>query len=280
MRTVWEIVGQKRRSLSVGWWGSWPATGEPGGTSPWVVSDRVLAKLLSGAEFDRDTWPHNLFDRFEAGFETARETYRADFDAVFDGRPAGLEKLAWESFLIDAFHADVVAGLWDEAQLETAFVYLPGLEILRHRAESADAEITLMQKAAAFETYTRWLDARVAGLIESTGPGTTVLVVADPGRRGGAESEGFAVVRRTGLSGGCVEGPAGARIVAALALVLAGFPLSDELPGLDGLECLRPLAGSAGTIASYGERSIGPDDFSSAYDREMLERLRSLGYLN
>jgi hypothetical protein len=278
VRTVWEIVGHKRRALSVGWWGSWPALGSAEVSAPWVVSDRVLAKLLSGATFDRDTWPEALFARLNADFAETRENFRVEFDTVLTGHPDAIVKLAWESFLIDAFHTDTVRRLWDDASIECAFVYLPGLEILRHRVQ--DVGITVLQQAALFESYTRWLDHQIAELIAVAGPDATIMLVGDPGRGASNGAEGFAVVRRAGLAAGCVDGPQESLAVTPLALALSGFPSSAELSGLGDVTCLRSVATGSGTVPTYGRRHIGIGDSGSSYDEEMVERLRSLGYLN
>ena len=280
VRTVGEIVGHKRRALSVGWWGSWPASGGDAASAPWVVSDRVLAKLLSGAAFDRDAWPEALYARLQADFPAARKSFRVEFDAAFAGHPDPVRELAWESFLIDAFHADVVRGLWDAAAIDSAFVYLPGLEILRHRVATAGTGITVLQQAAVFESYTSWFDGRLADLIAMAGEDATIMVVTDPGRRAAPGAEGFAVVRGAGLPRGCVERPAGPRAVATLALALSGFPASAEMPPLDELVCLRSVASGTARVPTYGRRRIGAEDVTSPYDEEMVERLRSLGYLN
>jgi len=280
VRTVWEIVGHQRRTLSVGWWGSWPASGGEAASAPWVVSDRVLAKLLSGATFDRDAWPEALYSRLNADFVQGHESFRLEFDAVFAGHPDSIAKLAWESFLIDAFHTDVVFDLWDDAAIESAFVYLPGLEILRYRAELASAGFTVLQQAALFESYTRWLDERIADLIAAAGEDATILVVADPGRRASREAEGFAVVRGAGVAAGCLERPLGSRTVTTLALALNGFPASAEMPALGELVCLRSIGSGFETVPTYGRRPIGAEDATSSYDEEMVDRLRSLGYLN
>jgi len=280
VRTVWEIVGHDRPTLSVGWWGSWPASGGAQASAPWVVSDRVLAKLLSDAPFDRDTWPEELYERLNAGFAATAARFRVEFDSRFGGHSEAARRLGWESFLIDAFHIDAVLGLWDEATIETAFVYLPGLEILRHRTGTSAEGMTMLQKAALFESYTRSIDEKIGGLIELVGEGATIVVVADPGRAATAGAEGFAVVRGAGLAAGCVEAPAGSPAVTPLVLALDGFPASAEMPALDGLACLKSIVARSEPVPTYGRRRIGSGGVGSPYDEEMVERLRSLGYLN
>jgi len=46
------------------------------------------------------------------------------------------------------------------------------------------------------------------------------------------------------------------------------------------LVCLRSVASGTARVPTYGRRRIGAEDVTSPYDEEMVERLRSLGYLN
>jgi len=52
------------------------------------------------------------------------------------------------------------------------------------------------------------------------------------------------------------------------------------MPALGELVCLRSIATGFETVPTYGRRRIGVEDATSSYDEEMVERLRSLGYLN
>ena len=65
-----------------------------------------------------------------------------------------------------------------------------------------------------------------------------------------------------------------------LALELSGFPASAELSGLGDVTCLRSVVAGSETVPTYGRRRIVVQDSGSSYDEEMVERLRSLGYLN
>ena len=66
--------------------------------------------------------------------------------------------------------------------------------------------------------------------------------------------------------------------VAPLALGLAGFPRSDELTGAQPGTCL-PAAMPEHSVATYGRRPRSPSPQRSPSDPEMLERLKSLGYV-
>ena len=78
VRTLWEIVGLTRPASAVGWWASWPARGTQGDPPEgYVVSDRVLSKLLSQSAEDRDTAPESLYPRLARDFPADRAAWRA-----------------------------------------------------------------------------------------------------------------------------------------------------------------------------------------------------------
>ena len=81
-------------------------------------------------------------------------------------------------------------------------------------------------------------------------------------------------------SAGCV-GPLLQRLdPAAVVLAVLGFPVSEEMPGRVPEQCWSSLPETPGRIESYGERPPVQGRAASDYDEEMVERLRSLGYLN
>jgi hypothetical protein len=267
---LWEIVGLKDPVAAVGWWASWPADApEHGGPRGYVVTDRVLAKLLARRPGDRDTSPASLFDRLDAGFEAERARLRAEFATLFGGlRDEALERLAWESFLIDGYHAAALELLRGDPAVRTAFVYLPGLDILRRRTDAAPV----------VESYVRWLDGRVAALA-SPSPGGHVLLIGDAGRSATASSEGFLAVLGPAAEPGCIGTPVTPLDAAPTALALLGYPLSREMPGRLPAVCVAAPAGAPPAVAGYGRKVLPARTPQSDYDPEMVERLRSLGYV-
>jgi hypothetical protein len=273
VRSLWEIAGLERPSSVVGWWASWPARGTEGDPKTgYVVSDRVLAKLLSNDPDDRDTAPASLFTRLAREFPADRAAWRAAFDERFGPLRGDVRALAWESFLIDAFAWKTTLRVLDDAAVTASFTYLPGLDILRSRLRSHGGE------DAAIETYLRWLDASVfTDLAAARDEG--ILVVADPGRTAAADEEGFVAVTGGGAVPRCVGPAVGDLDVAPIVLRLAGLPVSREMRGRAPGTCFEGAPPAPPPIATWGRRGRPAEASGSDYDPEMIERLKSLGYL-
>jgi hypothetical protein len=273
VRTMWEIAGLAQPTAVVGWWASWPARGTEGDlTRGYVVSDRVLAKLLSGAAEDRDTAPSSLFTRLARDFPADRTAWRASFDVHFPDLSGEVRAVAWESVLIDTFAWRTSLKLLEDPAIATSLCYLPGLDILRTRLRSRP------DAARAIEDYVRWLDAAVFAEL----PGRRddlILVVADPGRSASDDAEGFVAVNGAGAVPSCVGPVLGDLDIAPIALRLAGLPVSREMRGRAPDRCFEGAAAPPTPLATWGRRGDPAETRASEYDPEMVLRLKSLGYL-
>jgi len=272
VRALWEIAGLTGPSAVVGWWATWPARGTEGDpTAGYVVSDRVLAKLISQGAEDRDTAPASLFTRLARDFPPDRAAWRADFDARFPELTGEVRAFAWESFLIDSFAWRTSLRLLDDPAVATCLTYLPGLDILRTR-------LRLHPDASAVESYVKWLDASVFAELASRS-GDLTLVVADPGRSSAEDAEGFVAVSGGGAVPLCVGPAIGDVDVAPIALRLAGLPASREMRGCAPDRCFEGAAPTLPPVATWGRRGSPAEAPASEYDPEMVLRLKSLGYL-
>jgi len=273
VRALWELTGLVRKSAAVGWWASWPARGVEGDPpADYVVSDRVLAKLLAERGEDRDTAPESLYARLALSFPADRARWREGFDPRFVELPEPVRAMVWESYLIDVFALQTSSALMADPQVGSSYAYLPGLDILRERlASRPDA-------AAAVTAYLRWLDETVVtGL--SAASGDVVVLIADPGRAPARDAEGFVAVVGGGAAAACVGPAIGDLDVAPLVLRLAGLPASREMPGRAPGRCLEGAPPAPETIATWGRRGRPQIAPGSDDDPEMVERLKSLGYL-
>jgi hypothetical protein len=273
VRTLWEIAGLAQPTAVVGWWASWPARGTEGDpTVGYVVSDRVLAKLLSHAAEDRDTAPASLFARLELEFPADRTLWRASFDAHFPELSGEVRAVAWESYLIDAFAWHTSLRLLQDPAVATSLTYLPGLDILRTRLRlRPDA-------GTAIEDYLRWLDGSVFAELAARSD-DLILVVADPGRSAAEDAEGFVAVSGGGAVPSCVGPAIGDLDVAPIALRLAGLPASREMHGRAPDRCFEGAPPGLPAVATWGRRGSPAEVPASEYDPDMVLRLKSLGYL-
>ena len=271
VRTLWEIAGLKQAAAGVGWWASWPAQDNPAGG--YVVTDRVLPKLLSGVTGDRDTAPSALYGKLGEDFARGRKDREEQFHRWFDDLAVDddVARLLRESYLIDRFALETMVTLLADRDVRSGYVYLPGLDILRTRLLTGTGQ--------ALQRYISWLDQEIGSGLLPAGEAVLVLV-ADPGRSATGLEEGFVLVRGPGIPGGCVGPVLDLLQVAPLVLGLLGYPMSEELTGAPPSACLvgedretTPL------IQSYGRRSPPTSRIISDFDPELVERLRSLGYI-
>ena len=280
VRTVWEIAALARPSVAVGWWASWPARGTEGDPAlRYVVSDRTLVKLLAGSADDRDTMPESLFARLAGTFAADRSGWREDCARRFAGLPDAARALVCESLVIDAFAWTTATRLTADPDVASAFAYLPGLDILRTRMTRAAAGTAEAQVAAqAIEGYVRWLDATVfAGC---GGPwAARVVLVADPGRSAGPGAEGFVAVSGGGAEAACI-GPTVRDVdVAPIVLRSLALPMATDMPGTLPGRCFDGAPPAPAGIATWGRRGGSAVAAISDEDPEVLERLKSLGYV-
>jgi hypothetical protein len=273
VRTLWEIAGFDRKSAVVGWWASWPARGTEGDPPGYVVSDRVLAKLLAGRDEDRDTAPPALYTRLAGEFSADRDRWRSEFAARFTGLSDDVAARAWESFLIDAFAWKSAGEILQDPAVGSAFVYLPGLDILRTRLAPRGPAAGVVTSA-----YVAWLESAVIAALPN-GENDRIVLIADPGRSAPRDAEGFVAVTGDGVAPSCVGPSIGDLDVAPLVLRLAGLPSSREMIGTGPARCFEHAAPAVPSIATWGRRGRPETERESDYDPEMVERLKSLGYL-
>jgi hypothetical protein len=278
VRTLWEIAALVRPTIAVGFWSSWPARGIEGDAhGSYVVSDRLLAKLLSGTPEDRDVEPASLFGRLAQELPADRAALRADLTARFASLPEPVASIVWESLLIDGHAWRTARRLSADPEVGSVFVYLPGLDILRTRLRGAigpgDAEAAV--GARAIESYVRWLDETI--LAEAASGFKHLVLVADPGRSAPPTAEGFVAVASGAAEARCVGPPVGDLDVAPIVLSSLGLPASRELRGVAPVAC--GLEAAAAPIATWGRRGAPARGTASADDPEMVERLKSLGYV-
>jgi hypothetical protein len=261
-KTFWNVASEKGLRVGVvNWWASWPAEAVNG----FVVSDRTFLKLEKGGSLEHEVHPPEAFARLRPLQAIGEQ----------DPRPRRL----------DRFHVAALRLLREGARADLEAVYLNGLDVFTmQRLEPAAADVaSLDARLSEVRAYHRFLDERLAEISADLAPDDVLIVVGDPGRfaRGSSrDAAGLLLLVGAGVRPGAL-GLASERDVAPTILHLLGLPVSRELPGRVLEEALDPGFRSAHpvrTVASYGRRPRG-GAAGSPFDRDVMEELRSLGYI-
>jgi hypothetical protein len=263
VKTFWNVASEKGlRVAVVNWWASWPADSVNGS----LVTDRAFFKLEKGGLPDRDAFPLELFDRLRL----------LPAPPERENRPRR----------IDSFHWAVARMLRSSGPSDLEAVYLPGLDIatMQQLGESGGADLaTLDARLAAVKAHYRFVDGLVGEALASQKTSDLLMIVGDPGRlarQGQVRGEGLVVLAGSVVARGPI-GVVAERDIAPTVLHLLGLPVSQELEGHVIETALRAdfrQQTPVRLVASYGRRPQAPPA-ESGFDREMLEELRSLGYI-
>ncbi|HTM25206.1 MAG TPA: alkaline phosphatase family protein [Vicinamibacterales bacterium] len=282
VKTVWEIAADAGlRTAVVNWWATWPA---PAGGGI-VVTDRAVLRLEQGGSLDAEIAPPELYPTLQQGWSSIRaraaEAAARHFADVSDGT---LVKVLRRSAELDATVIGLLQALPGPAR-DLDLVYLPGLDIAQHALLTGSGTAALVPSAVTarvdgLRAYYRFLDATLLPLVSARDPEVLVMVLAEPGRIDTPTDGSLSIAGDASSNGGVSR--ASPLDVAPTILYALGLPLSRELPG----HPLRDVLGSA--VANAPERYVPTygRPFAPAaarkgtpLDQEMIDRLRSLGYV-
>jgi hypothetical protein len=282
LKTFWEVAAEKGLSTAVvNWWATWPASGP--GT---VLSDRALLRLEHTGGLDAEIWPPPLYDTLRSDWPRLSEEARRVAEQAFENvEPAALRSVLVRSAVFDA--SVVLLAMHPAAEgRDLLALYLPGLDIAQHslaRAESTPTGSALAARTNGIRTYYSFLSR----LTRQIGRGverdrTVFMVVTHPGRVSSASVGGI------GINGSIASGSSGRTTaafvdVAPTILFALGLPSAADLSGTP----LTTLFNGTFTgnhpvrvVQTYGRRA-GERVVRGGQplDQEMLDRLRSLGYV-
>jgi hypothetical protein len=281
-KTFWEIASDcGLRTAVVNWWATWPAPPGPGV----VLSDRAMLRLERGGALDAEIAPPSVYQSLRPAWPSIKDEARRLVLAAFEGLPeedaAVLSRAAEQDALSVSLAGRVFPGATD-----LRAIYLSGLDIAQHNlAGSGGASglppSVLAARVTELERYYVFLDRLIEPLVADPPPGTVFALLGDPGR---SASRGPGLLA---LSGSIIradkKSDGRGRDVAPTILYLLGIPLSRELngrPRIDLVDQGFSARVAVRTVATYGQREISPRPPSATpLDRDMLDRLRSLGYV-
>lgn len=283
VKTIWEIAADAGlRAAVINWWATWPAT-SAGRNPPVVVSDRAILRLERGGALDGEIAPKEVYDRLRNEWSSIREQAASEVSSWLPpaADPATAATLR-RSAEVDALQVAIASRL-DASPVDLLAIYLPGLDIAQHTLLGSGDAVSpsdLAERLEGLRGYYLFLDALLERLTRRSEGELTVLI-AQPGRIA-TITHGLLALSGRG-SGGKVRTDVRAIDVAPTLLHVLGIPISRELAG-------RPLLDmfAADLVARYPVREVATYGHRTAptalrqgqpLDREMIERLRSLGYV-
>lgn len=288
VKTFWEVAEQAGlRTGVVNWWATWPAP-EPGGL---LVSDRGILRLERGGPLDAEIAPPALYERLSGRWQGIRETATRAARERFGGSapgagpaaPADPDAVLARSAELDSSMMQLADAVAADAALDLLVVYLPGLDVAQQALlggdMSAPAPSELDLRLAALQRYYGFLHALTRATIGRASD-RRVFLVTQPGRlhqgTGILAALGPGLQPHASVPGSVVD-------VAPTILHALGVPISRELDGRVVTGLFRPdLLGQhpVREVEAYGPRGpVTAARGGAPLDQEMIDRLRSLGYV-
>ena len=282
--TFWEVAARTGlRTSVINWWATWPAveSGEDTGT---VLSDRALLRLEQGGSLDSEIAPAALYATLERSWPERRSRAQSRAQAAMAaGTSDDIARIVSRSATIDAEIADLASDA-ALANVDLQVVYLPGLDIAQHGLFATETGATatpsaMAARVTAIETYYRFLDGLVADL---TGAPRTVILVTQPGRVSNPGPGRLALAGPASVDHD-FHIPIGPTSVATTALYLLGVPLAGDFSSDLAVHLINDefrRAHPPRSVPTYGARHSAPRRTTGQpLDQEMIERMRSLGYV-
>jgi hypothetical protein len=280
-RTFWEVAAEAGlRTSVVNWWATWPAPADAGV----VLSDRATLRLERGGALDAEIAPATLYEPLRRRWPEikATATARADGALVYAGDDT-TRALLRRSAELDAIQLALLAEV-SAPGTDLSVVYLPGLDIAQHALLGSDqtglAASTLAARLDAVKAYYSALDRLLAPVLTPAAD-ELVIIVTEPGRVG---EDG---ATRLSARGAAVRShevrSSAATAVTPTVLYALGIPIARDLPSGPLLELFDPQFTArypVRHVATYGRPSAAPAvRTGQPLDQEMIDRLRSLGYV-
>lgn len=306
VKAIWNILSTTGRRVGiVGWLMSWPAEAVNG----FVVTDYIQYSAGRDAKLEHRTHPPELYDRVAPLNRDWRalpwsvvnrfvgipiDSAAADSSARIRATP-----MKW-MIAADASFTDMALKLGPEEKPDFLAVYLRSMDTFGHlywnyrHPESwppgllDPAMVPVFQ--STMERNYRWIDEQLGRILALADERTTVILCSDHGFKGGGGGgvqdhrlEGVLVMAGPHIGKGEITGATVYDITPTL-LALFGLPKAEDMPGkvlwsaFDA--SVRPELFKE-TLPTYETGPAGGAEGGTAspVDAELMERLRSLGYI-
>lgn len=281
--TFWEVAARAGfRSAAVHWWATWPAPPHSG----IVVSDRAILRLEHPGALDAEIAPAALYERLQASWPDRRAKAIARAERLnISGVSAETAAALRRSAELDA----TIAGLaleTSDGTLDLLTVYLPGLDIAQSALSGAAGRgltpAAAAERGPALERYYEFIDGLLAEIVTAIPvKDRLVVLMMQPGRAAAPATLG-----RLALQGPVVQSTRvtlASTAIAPTLLYALGLPIARDLAAGPATELFDPAFVARYPVRlmdTYGPRgSAARARTGQGLDREMIERMRSLGYV-
>jgi len=317
VKAVWNILSeQKKRVAVVGWWATWPAEAVNGAiVSDHTCYHFLFPQGSGGARESRGlTHPPELFARIAPLVRRPSDVTPEEAARFIH---VGAEELArpfnfkddvahfkWALATADSYRR-VGLDLWKRERPDLLMVYTEATDSVAHlfghlfRVEGLSGELAAQQArfGHAVEQMYLWADGVIGEYLQAMGRDTTLIVLSDHGFELGAPQddpsktrdmrrvserfhrlEGVIYLYGRSVKRVRIEEPKILDVVPTV-LALTGVSTARDMPGRVLAEALD-LPAAQPVVDSYESgTAAGPVIADRTADAEILERLRSLGYL-
>jgi hypothetical protein len=282
-KAVWEVAAEKGLSTAaVNWWATWPAPSPSSSSRSVVLSDRAVVRLDRGGPQDAEIAPPELYETLRGSWQALLARARAIArEAVRDVADPGMRDLLARSAELDAMQI-LLATQPAIGRPDLLLVYLPGLDIAQHAVGAQGGGASAMAaRLDALGRYYTLLDG-LASLWAASAGDALLATVTHPGRGGAGVEALFALASgplRTDVT------RVGGRLtdIAPTFLYALGLPVSRAIEGRPLTTMFTPAFVARyplRDVETYGRRAPAPPRRGGQpLDEEMIERLRSLGYV-
>jgi len=306
VKALWNILSSTNRQVGVvGWLMSWPA--EP--VNGFVVSDYIQYQAAQTGRMENRTFPPGLYAEIKPlvrdwramTWEETSPFLSSPFDpATGDSSLVGrLSAIKWMVSADQSF-ADIAESLGRSEPWDFLAVYLRSMDTMGHLfwnyqnpeaypPNLIDPDLLPYVKDTMRRDY-RWIDGQIGRLVALADDKTTIIVCSDHGFVGGGgggvrdhRAEGILVMVGPRIGRGEITGATVFDITPTL-LAIFGLPRAEDMRGkvlwqaFDGT--IRPdMFPDSITTYETGDGSEGGEGVASPVDKELIERLKSLGYI-
>lgn len=315
VRAIWNVLSAKNdKVIQVGWWASWPAEKVNGVmVTPyaWPFVDTVmLQENLPVAHPPGSTYPLSLMEHLKPLVVTTQDLKDKEFMGL------SLEvrrRLEPQSDVYDLWYyaKDISFVKMFDKLLEEhpdysfATVYLEGTDIVQHvflryakpqwfRGTQRPSEEEIRVLGSVIENYYSWVDSQIGELLKHADENTIVGIVSDHGVEASWRNmhysgdhvnapPGLFVFAGGPINKGVVLNGASIEDIAPTLLYLLGYPIGLDMDGRVLTEIIEPTFLEKYPVVKVntldGGFIFGGRAEESVYDKNLIEKLKAVGYL-